>query len=116
MSVNSTNPNALFGGTWSLWGAGRVPVCVNTSDSNFNTVEKTGGEKTHKLTVNEMPSHKHNPDTNAGLYALRAGGGSQEFGPGGSYSTEIKILNTGGDQPHNNLQPYITCYMWKRTA
>ena len=43
MSINSTNPANFFGGTWMQWGAGRVPVCVNTSNSNFNTVEKTGG-------------------------------------------------------------------------
>ena len=59
MSTSSTNPSSLFGGTWVAWGSGRVPVGVNTSDGNFNTVEKTGGESTHKLTVAEMPSHTH---------------------------------------------------------
>lgn len=48
MSVNSTNPKDLFGGTWAQWGSGRVPVCVNTSDSNFSTAEKTGGNKNHR--------------------------------------------------------------------
>ena len=48
MSVNSTNPKDLFGGTWVGWGSGRVPMCVNTSDSNFNTVEKTGGSSLHR--------------------------------------------------------------------
>ena len=43
MSVNNTNPSNLFGGTWAAWGAGRVPVGVNASDSDFSTVEKTGG-------------------------------------------------------------------------
>ena len=50
MSVNSTNPGSLFGGTWTAWGQGRVPVGVSTSGT-FNTVEKTGGSETHKLTV-----------------------------------------------------------------
>ena len=43
MSTKSTNPSTYFGGTWVAWGSGRVPVGINTSDSNFNTVEKTGG-------------------------------------------------------------------------
>ena len=48
ISVNSTNPGNLFGGTWVAWGAGRVPVGVNTSDSDFKTPEKTGGSKSHR--------------------------------------------------------------------
>lgn len=45
MSVNSTNPTNLFGGTWVAWGAGRVPVGIDTSQTEFASVEKTGGEK-----------------------------------------------------------------------
>ena len=45
MSVNSTNPTNLFGGTWVTWGAGRVPVGIDTSQTEFASVEKTGGEK-----------------------------------------------------------------------
>ena len=48
MSVNSTNPGNLFGGTWVAWGSGRVPVGVNTSDSDFSSPEKTGGSKSHR--------------------------------------------------------------------
>lgn len=59
LSVNSTNPSSYFGGTWVAWGSGRVPIGVNTSDTSFNTVEKTGGNKTHAITSNEMPSHNH---------------------------------------------------------
>ena len=44
----STNPGTLYGGTWAAWGGGRVPVGVNTADSDFNTVEKTGGKKTER--------------------------------------------------------------------
>ena len=46
MSVSPTNPSEYFGGTWVAWGSGRVPVGLNTSDTNFNTVEKTGGAST----------------------------------------------------------------------
>jgi hypothetical protein len=45
MSVNNTDPGTLFGGTWEAWGAGRVPVGVNTSDTDFSTAGKTGGSK-----------------------------------------------------------------------
>jgi len=55
MSVNATSPATLFGGTWTAWGTGRVPVGVDTADTDFNTVEKVGGEKTHLLTAAEMP-------------------------------------------------------------
>ena len=59
MSVSGTNPSSFLGGTWVAWGSGRVPVGVNTGDGNFNTVEKTGGESSHTLTIAEMPSHSH---------------------------------------------------------
>ena len=59
MSTSGSNPSSFLGGTWVAWGSGRVPVGVNTADANFNTVEKTGGESSHTLTVAEMPSHSH---------------------------------------------------------
>lgn len=114
MSVNNTNPSTFFGGTWVSWGAGRVAVGVDTNDTDFATVEKTGGEKTHTLTVSEMPSHKHTVEaigsgtTQQELTAFNVGTTS---GIDGYAGTDF----TGGGQAHNNLQPYITCYMWKRT-
>lgn len=117
MSTSSTNPSSLFGGTWIAWGAGRVPVGINTSDSNFNSVEKTGGEATHKLTINEMPAHKHiagyKRADSYGSGSLDASywANYTDLGVTGSYNTS----SVGGDVAHNNLQPYITCYMWKRT-
>ena len=59
MTTVNTNPGTYLPGTWVAWGSGRVPVGVDTSQTEFNTVEKTGGEKTHQLTVDEMPSHNH---------------------------------------------------------
>lgn len=117
MSVNSTNPKNLFGGTWVAWGTGRVPVGVDTSQEEFSTVEKTGGEKTHTLTVDEMPEHNHSVESykRAGTQTAFSNTASGDY----SYPNgvgDISIGNTGGSQPHNNLQPYITCYMWKRTA
>ena len=59
MSINDTDPGTIFGGTWVSWGVGRVPVGVNKSDSDFNTVEKTGGTKSVTLIASQMPSHNH---------------------------------------------------------
>ena len=59
ISVKNVNPQNMFGGTWVSWGAGRVPVGVDTTDSDFNSVEKTGGEKKRQMTVNNLPAHTH---------------------------------------------------------
>jgi len=108
----STNPATLLGfGTWVAFGAGKVMVGLDSSDTDFDTAEETGGAKTHTLTVNEIPAHTHTLDTSdqpAGSGSLEVAGGS----PVGTKDTQ----STGGGQAHNNLQPYIVVYMWKRTA
>ena len=117
MSTASTNPKTLFGGTWIAWGAGRVPVGVNASDTDFSTVEKTGGEKAHVLTIAESPAHTHTTSV------YWSGGGNDKAYPAGTessepirYNVDPETSSVGGGQAHNNLQPYITCYMWKRVA
>ena len=100
------------------WESGRVPVSVNSSDTAFNNVETTGGAKTHTLTVNEMPSHNHSIKKQRGTN--KAANGSSVFHGywegldpnNGTISSE----SAGSSFSHNNLQPYITCYMFKRTA
>ena len=145
LSTVNTNPATYLGfGTWSIWGSGRVPVGVNTSDSNFNTVEKTGGASTHTLTTAQMPAHSHTVTgtaASAGAHThttrLSADAGSAMSGSsndylyknnsGGTYLTTSSsgahthsvsgtAASSGSGGAHNNLQPYITCYMWKRTA
>lgn len=117
LNVNPTNPSEYFGGEWELWGSGRVPVGVDTTQTEFNTVEKTGGEKAHTLTKTELP--------NVQLSVLGAGSTDGNdilrFGSIGvstmTAGARIGVTEPmGNNQPHNNLQPYITCYMWKRTA
>lgn len=119
ISVNNTNPSSLFGGTWVEFAKGKTLVGVDTSQTEFNTVEKTGGEKTHKLIIDEMPIHtpKWNGYSAGNLYA--GSGSSVTYALFGNDtwrgSTSNGIQPVGGDKAHNNLQPYITCYMWKRT-
>lgn len=205
MSTSNANPSDTYGGTWELWGSGRVPVGVNASDSDFSAAEKTGGAKTvnlahshtvnghthtishthsishthtvnshnhttggHTLTINEIPRHNHDygfeangdgtrPGANpghqglAGCYASNdckghtgynsstgyvGGGASHNHGNTGNASPGTSGASTstsggastgssGNSSPGTNsqlssaqsiLQPYITCYMWKRTA
>lgn len=119
MSTVNTNPYSYLGfGTWQLWGQGKVPVGVDSEDTDFNEVEKTGGEKTHKLTEAEMPNHNHiiGYDTRRNATGF-ADSSSIPFGIGGTVRDVTLGTNfKGGNQPHNNLQPYITCYMWKRVS
>ena len=120
MSVSPTSPASLFGGTWTQWGSGRVPIGINSSDTDFNTVEKTGGEKEHTLTVDETPSHKHdiyggNTTTTNILTSSNNNGWITLLG-GMAYKNDGTMTTVGNDEPHNNLQPYITCYMWKRVS
>lgn len=112
----STNPGTLYGGTWAAWGGGRTPVGVNTADGDFNTVEKTGGEKTHTLTVAEIPSHSH-VVYDIAIFGQGVTGFNFTSTSDGDWKGFYKNTEpTGGGQAHNNLQPYITCYIWKRTA
>ena len=127
----STNPATLLGfGTWAAFGAGRVTVAVNASDTEFDTLGETGGAKTHTLTVAEMPSHTHGVGTlnrvgNPGVLDSNATNLDDFPGSNGPLKATNQVIgtawtgsldNTGGGGAHNNLQPYITIYRWKRTA
>lgn len=202
MSTVNTNPGTYLGGTWERWGSGRVPVGVNSSDSDFSAAGKTGGEKTHTLSTAEMPSHAHaqgsletdesgvhthgfsatsasdgahthnvsgtaasaGAHTHKGYYRNKYNTSSSNLGLGTSSTTGVsgtdsQITNSAGSHSHdvsgtaasagshthtfsgttdhsdehrhavtgstssagsgnahNNMPPYITCYMWRRTA
>ena len=86
---------------------GRVPVGQDTTDNDFDTLGKTGGEKEHTLTIDEMPSHTHD------LYGALTGETKGVTNTGNDwaqittgFSTNTYIKNTGGEEAHNNLQPY----------
>lgn len=171
ISVVNTNPSSLFGGTWVAFASGRTLVGVDTSQSDFSTVQKTGGSSTVTLTSSQMPSHTHSISHTHGLnshkhsfsattssggshahnwsYDFDAAAGSARYSPHRAYgagygndavtstngahthsvsgttgaasgSTAKASTSTSGSAgsggAHSNLQPYITVYMWRRTA
>ena len=112
----STNPNTLLGfGTWAIYGAGKVMVGLDASDTDFDAVTDTGGNKTHTISTSELPSHTH---TTSGVAS--AGNGTSRYllsvAPGNSNNATRTSDATGGGGAHNNLQPYVVVHMWKRTA
>jgi hypothetical protein len=122
-TILSTAPATLLGmGTWAAFGAGKVPVGIDASDTDFDTAEETGGTKTHTLTTSELPSHTHtfsftqSPSTasaNAQQQPISADGGSNpSYNVIGTKTTDA----TGSGSAHTNVQPYIVVYMYKRTA
>ena len=137
ISTVSTNPSELFGfGTWEAMPAGRVLLAQGKSDwGTTYEAGSTGGEATHQLTVGELPAHSHNATTNTTgnhthpipLYTVSGGGpaGGPKYDPNnvinngtsgssGNHSHTISISDTGSNQAHNNLSPYIAIYIWKR--
>ncbi len=115
-ATNANNPSSLLGfGTWVAFGAGRVPVGIDATQSEFDTAEEVGGAKTHTLTTSELPSHTHNQP--AGISpAPNANDVDVTGGNGATLAANVVTDATGGGSAHNNLQPYIVVYMWKRTA
>ena len=116
----STSPATLMGfGTWSRYGEGRVLVSQSVSDTEFDTLNETGGSKTHTLTVSELPSHTHTHTVKTGRsYSSSIGGPPIVQGSNNVLlnSSEETTSSTGSGSAHNNLQPYIVVYMWRRTA
>ena len=125
-ATNATNPGTLLGfGTWTAFGAGRVPVGFDSGNVLFDTAEETGGSAnsivvshTHTATVTD-PTHAHTYTIPASPGAAGTGG----LGSGGSASTTfastgitVGISTEGSSGTNANYQPYITVYMWKRTV
>ena len=140
MSTVSTNPATLFGfGTWEAMPAGRVLLAQGTASWGTYNAGSTGGEATHKLTVGEIPSHTHNATSNSSgghthnyhkplsgsLMELCGGSDSnrthERFSTvatsnSGTHTHTVSISNTGDSNAHNNMPPYYSCYMWRRTV
>lgn len=112
MSVNSASPATLFGGTWE-----RIKDQFLLAAGDKYAAGKTGGEATHTLTENEIPAHRHS------IWFPNAGGeqsaaiGYPEAGSKNTWYAEAsKTAGAGGGAAHNNMPPYLTVHVWKRTA
>lgn len=126
------NPHDQLGyGEWQPFGLGRVIVCVDPDQPEFAAPELTGGEKTHALTVDELAEHAHDSPPHAhpleSRTAITGAGSTYEFGAIDTTSTgaleglgvgeaAAVVEPAGGGQPHNNLQPFITAYVWQRVS
>lgn len=123
LTTIATNPSNFLGGTWELFGPGKCLVCVDTSDNDFNTVKKTGGSKTHRH-LSPLTWIQKN-----GQYALGVTndqgtelGVRRDFY--GNWTNTVSIPRTDLSWEKlgyyttrdSSLQPYITCYVWIRTA
>ena len=128
MNVNSTNPGTLFGGTWE-----QIQGKFLLGMSSSYPAGSQGGEASHTLTTEEMPSHGHNPANQSGYFgfitnskkAFEVGDMGVQSGSGRYYpysTTAFDISRnsltgtTGGGKSHNNMPPYLSIYIWKRTA
>ena len=128
MNVNSTNPGTLFGGTWE-----QIQGKFLLGMSSSYPAGSQGGEARHTLTTAEMPSHGHNPANESGYYgfitnspkAFTVGDMGSQSGSGRYYPYSTAAFDisrnsltgtTGGGNSHNNMPPYLSIYIWKRTA
>ncbi|MBO5783538.1 MAG: hypothetical protein J6R33_01070 [Clostridia bacterium] len=115
LSLDPTNPATRFGGVWE-----RIENAFLLAASNAHPVGETGGEERHALSVDELPSHKHD-----GIYfwdyELTY---DNSVYPGAGYAAAVNVngstrFNTGyagGGASHNNMPPYLSVYMWKRVG
>ena len=116
---NATNPGTLLGfGTWAAFGEGRVLIGIDSSDTDFDTAEETGGSKTHTLTEAQLPSHRHQVGSHDSTAGFGGAAGNVEFvqDAGTGIGNAVNTSFTGSGQAHTIVQPYIVVYMWKRTA
>lgn len=134
------NPNNHLPGKWQRTAQGRVIAGVNEAEAEFSYVKRSGGEKVHTLTASEMPKHDHYAKTTGGgnhthtvnnvhFYdgAVAKGSNYARWNRSGNQTTTWGSVSSvpdhthpikpdGGSQAHNNLQPYITAYIWERIS
>ena len=111
--ANSAAVVAAIGGTtWVAFAAGKMLIGLDSGDTDFDTVEETGGAKTHTLSTAEMPAHTHTSTRMVDENDSNSGG---DLHGSGNYEATV-TGSTGGGAAHSIMNPYIAVYMWKRTA
>ena len=113
-STDSTSPASMFGGEWE-----QIQGKFLLGSSSSHSVTSTGGEETHTLSTNEMPAHNHSgistkwqSRASHGPTCGPEGGSNFIVNTNGSFTTN----NSGGGQAHNNMPPFYTVNIWRRTA
>ena len=131
-ATDTRNPATILKvGTWAKYAEGRVLAGHSTSDADFDTVGKTGGAKTHQLTTGQLPQHGftqviHGQESGTDIASMAVQGGTLLGGSiarygnhpthTGASSRQNPGARWGSNQAHNNMQPYITVYMWRRVS
>jgi hypothetical protein len=123
ISVVATNPKDLLGyGTWVEFGAGKVLVGINSADTDFDTVEETGGSKTstpNAHVVTQPSDHAAKNTDAAGVGATKLGTTTSTVTLKAHVHNITQYTHTGTDVADHAtmsiVQPYIICYFWKRT-
>lgn len=140
MNFNEISPSTLFGGNWERWAVGKTLIGVDENNVAFSSADLTGGEKTHTLSTDEIPAHTHGQVSlsgtvwnilsyrsaswnGGGVISRRASNENRSYGDSKSSSVDGFNVNAshthdtqGSDGAHNNLQPYRTCYIWRRIS
>lgn len=135
LSINDVNPGTIFTGVWEQFAIGRTLVGVDNAQSEFNTVLKTGGHKelqshSHNASIGYAGDHQHTGNTlevQSNLHTTTSSDCARNINSSydhagvtitnvaGNHTHSISVTNSGnGDS--GNLQPYVTCYIWRRTS
>ena len=113
LSATNTNPSEYFGGTWERIADGRFLVGVDLDDDEFGGYGWIGGERTHTLKSDEIPSHAHQWKIRERKLATSSG---SDILLGIGSDTSYWTTSNGGGKAHNNLPPFFAVYIWRRTA
>lgn len=126
------NPNTAWGGTWERLADGRVLIAADGETNGVPTYKgnEAGGEESHRLTMSEMPTHKHKPNTTSEYFVTseESGAGAHKITPSGSGTRYVDGQPTatfhhrsstesiGNNESHNNMQPWTAAICWHRVA
>ena len=111
LSTSNVNPGQFFGGTWEPIKDRFLLLAGDTYKGG-----QTGGEATHKLTIEEMPRHQPQALLNTGDSNTTGSAINWQIVNNGRFYGGDMFKSYGGDQPHNNMPPYIVVYGWVKVS
>ena len=125
ITYDKKNPGTFLGGTWEQFGQGRTLVGEGTgndgSTSMSFTTNSEGGEYYHTLSYSEMPAHAHEVGiwgtsgvlTTTPWEFMTINGSHHSDGQSHNVNS-IHTNGSGNNIPHNNVQPYLVVFFWRR--